>query len=142
MLWDGTYGFSSLIYPWGLQSLTVCRCHNKAALSFSVILRPSMLVRPGFETCDLLLTRPAGALPAELTRRRSVETSSLWKISLGCVCKSVFYIWCILYVTSLLYLFNDYLITCSRTFATKVKKKLLTSGQKMCGNEFPHSALA
>ena len=115
MLWDGTYGFLSLIYPWGLESLTVCRCDNKTAVSFSVILRPSMLVRPGFETCDLLLTRPTGALPAELTRRRSVETSSLWKISLGCFCKcqsSIYDAYCKLHHCYTSY--NDYLITCSR----------------------------
>ena len=36
-------------YPRRLESLTICRCHYKGSTFFSVIQRPSVLVRPGFE---------------------------------------------------------------------------------------------
>ena len=36
-------------YPRRLESLTVCRCHYKGTTFFSVIERPWVLVRPGFE---------------------------------------------------------------------------------------------
>ena len=36
-------------YPRRLEFITVCRCHNKGSTFSSVILRPWVLVRPGFE---------------------------------------------------------------------------------------------
>ena len=47
VLWDGTTGFRP--YPRRLESLTTCRCHYKGSAFFSVILRPRVLFRPGFE---------------------------------------------------------------------------------------------
>ena len=38
------------LYPRRLESLTACRCHYKGNTSFSVILSPQVLVRPGFES--------------------------------------------------------------------------------------------
>ena len=50
-------------HPRRLESLTVCRCHYKGSIFISNILRPWVLVRPGFEP-----TQKTGALPAELTK--------------------------------------------------------------------------
>ena len=36
-------------YPRILESLTICRCHYEGSTFFSVIKRPWVLVRPGFE---------------------------------------------------------------------------------------------
>ena len=36
-------------YPRRLESLTICRCHSKGSTLSSVILRPWVLVWPGFE---------------------------------------------------------------------------------------------
>ena len=47
-------------YPRRLESLTICRSYYQGSTFFSVILRPWVLVRPGF--------KPAAS---ELTRRRS-----------------------------------------------------------------------
>ena len=70
MLWDGTYGFSSLIYPWGLESLTVCRCHNKGSTFFLSYFKTLNVSPAGVWTgSDLLLTRTALSGTTELTRR-------------------------------------------------------------------------
>ena len=37
------------LYPRRLESLTACRCHYKRSTSFSIILSPQVLVRPGSE---------------------------------------------------------------------------------------------
>ena len=37
------------LYPRRLESLTACRCHYKGSTSFSIILSPQVLVRPGSE---------------------------------------------------------------------------------------------
>ena len=37
------------LYPRRLECLTICRCHNKGSTLCSVILRPCVLVWPGFE---------------------------------------------------------------------------------------------
>ena len=36
-------------YPRRLESLTICKCHYKSSTFSSVILRPWVVVRPGFE---------------------------------------------------------------------------------------------
>ena len=36
-------------YPSRLECLAICRCHNKGSTFSSVILRPCVLVRPGFK---------------------------------------------------------------------------------------------
>ena len=57
--WHGPTVFRS--YPRRLECLAICRCHSKDSTLFSsVILRPWVLVRPGFELSrDLPLGRPA-----------------------------------------------------------------------------------
>ena len=78
-------------YPWGLESLTVCRCHNKGNTFFLSYFK-TVNVGPAWVWNLRPPAHQIGALTAELTRGRSVETSSFWKISLGCIFKSVFYI--------------------------------------------------
>ena len=46
-LWGWTYSFC--FYLRRLECLTFCRCHDKGSTFSSVILRPWVLVRPGFE---------------------------------------------------------------------------------------------
>ena len=58
VLWDGTYGFSSLSEK-TIESLTICRCHYKGSSFFSVISRPRVLVQPWFEPLKLPLGRLA-----------------------------------------------------------------------------------
>ena len=58
-------------YPRRLESLTVCRCHYKGSTFFSVILRPWVLVQPGSNPWPP--AHQTGALPTELTRRRSIN---------------------------------------------------------------------
>ena len=58
-------------YPRRLESLTICRCHYKGSTFFSVILRPWVLVQPGFE--PLTSRSQTGALLTELTRRFNIE---------------------------------------------------------------------
>ena len=41
-------------YPRRLESQTICRCHYKGSTFFSVILRPWVLVRLGFESATSL----------------------------------------------------------------------------------------
>ena len=46
-LWDGAYDFWSLSKK-TKECLTIWRCRNKDSTFFSVILRPLVLIRPGF----------------------------------------------------------------------------------------------
>ena len=46
-LWDGPTVFRT--YPRRLECLTICRCHNRGSTFSSVILRPWVMVWPGFE---------------------------------------------------------------------------------------------
>ena len=47
-------------YPRRLECLTICRCYNKDSTFFSVILRPWVLVRPGFEPTTYLIQLTRG----------------------------------------------------------------------------------
>ena len=54
-LWDGAYAYRP--YPRGQVSLTICRCNYKSSTFSSVILRPWVLVQPGYEpmtSCTLV----------------------------------------------------------------------------------------
>jgi len=74
-LWHGPTVFRS--YPRRLECLAICRCHSRDSTLFSsVILRPWVLVRPGFE--------PATSCSADrrLTSWAN-RTAALWHYVLG-----------------------------------------------------------
>ena len=66
-----------------LESLTIYRCHYKGSTFFSVLLRPWVLVRPGFE--PVTSRSQIGALLTELTRRFNIEHENTKNTVVGVV---------------------------------------------------------
>ena len=75
----GTYVFRP--YPRTLESVAVCRCHYKGSTFFSVIKRPWVLVRTGFEPAT---SRPADRRSANwANQKRKNLCVKLWKWTEG-----------------------------------------------------------
>ena len=71
VLWDGTYGFSSLSEK--TRKSNLCRCHYKGSIFFSVILRPWVLVWLGFEP---VTSRSADRRSSDWANQAAVKQAS------------------------------------------------------------------
>ena len=82
-------------YPKWLKCLTICRCHKKGSTFSSVILRPWVLVRPGFEPATSLST-DRGLYNDHWINAR-FQTSHVWNYNSFIKrenCKSFFFMQC------------------------------------------------
>ena len=58
VLWDGTYSNIYCPYPRRLESLTICRCHNKGSTFLTQSFKDLSVGPTRIWTCNLLLSRP------------------------------------------------------------------------------------
>ena len=83
-LWGWAY--SLCFYLRRLECLTICRCHNKGSTFLSVILRPWVLVRPGFERLPNWANRVAVWNATHLERFTLVYNFNFTVITFYCIC--------------------------------------------------------